>query len=190
MRKVCLLVMLIGCNQLHAQTFGFGAKGGATFHRFANGFTGNITTVSPHIGTATYFGINKRLGVELDIMYYRRLARFRIETLDLRARFHYLSVPVMLRYKHPSGFFAGIGPQINLLTSQTFEDENLPYDNPETEYNIHLTAGYRHPTGVGLEFRYLRDMTTQLAKLDNGHTIGFYPNVFQVSLLFLLLFDD
>ncbi|MDR6339782.1 hypothetical protein HNQ91_002847 [Filimonas zeae] len=69
MQKIILLLLLLYGNTLCAQYFGFGFRGGANISRFTDGVNGYQSNLGNHYGTMTYFGINRHLGIQLDILY-------------------------------------------------------------------------------------------------------------------------
>ncbi|GGH61731.1 hypothetical protein GCM10011379_11010 [Filimonas zeae] len=191
MKRMKLLLLLCLFQSIHAnaQYFGFGFKGGTNLTRFDNGFGRSKNNIPIHFGTMTYFGINGHLGMQLEILYSRQSANFSLDTFDFRVKVNYITFPLLLRYKHPSGFFANAGPQINMKVSQSLENVGIPWEASEVEYAASLGVGYRHPAGLGIECRYVKSFTKQDIIPDTGKRFGFRPYLFQVSLICLLLFD-
>lgn len=189
-RRLCLLLCLFLSINASSQYFGFGFKCGANLTRFDNGFGRSKNNVPIHFGTITYFGINHHLGAQLEILYSRQSANFSLDTFDFRVKVNYITFPLLLRYKHPSGFFANIGPQINMKISQSLENVGIPWDASEVEYSANAGIGYRHPSGFGVECRYVKSFTKQDVIAQTGKRFGFRPHLFQISLICLLLFDN
>lgn len=185
-----LLLCLFRSINTHSQYFGFGLKGGANLTRFDNGFGRSKNNIPLHFGTVTYFGINHHTGVQLEILYSRQSADFSLDTFNFRVKVNYMTFPLLLRYKRSSGFFANIGPQVNLKISQSLENVGIPWEASEIEYSLDAGVGYRHPTGLGIECRYLKSFTKQDIIPETGKRFGFRPSMFQVSLICLLLFDN
>lgn len=194
--KTFLLSFLLLSTNVYSQYFGFGFKGGANSTYFYNGFGKSQTKISPHFGTITYFGINHHLGIQLEILYYRQSAGFSIDSFHFDVKVNYITFPLQLRYRHPSGFFANIGPQVNMKISQSLkntesqENRSIPWEASEVECSLTAGVGYRHPAGLGMECRYIRSFTKPDVIPETGKAFGFSPNTFQVSLVCLLLFDN
>lgn len=189
-RILFVLLCFICCSNLSAQIFGFGVKGGANFIRFSDGMNSPRTYITPHYGTITYFGIYKRLGLQFEALYSSMKGQFDFDSIKLDVKFKYLVFPITLRYRLSSNFFASLGPQINLMTSQAVQGERITISRPETEMFITAGIAYRHSSGFGIETRYLRALSQQYTTTTTGRRLGFNPNMFQLTLFCLGLFDD
>ncbi|MDR6339783.1 hypothetical protein HNQ91_002848 [Filimonas zeae] len=96
----------------------------------------------------------------------------------------------MLRYKHASGLFVNAGPQVNLKISQSVENVGIPLNASEIEFALTGGLGYRHTSGFGVEARFVKGVNKQAIRTDTGRPVGFSPNIIQLSLFCLLLFDN
>lgn len=189
-KKLFVLSLLLINSAAYSQYFGFGFKGGVNLAHFTNGFGNSKTNIPFHFGTLTYFGINSHLGAQLEILYSRQSADFSLDTFTFRVKVNHITFPLLLRYKHPSGFFACVGPQVNMKISQSLENNGIPWEASEVEYSATAGFGYRHPAGLGMEFRYVRSFTKEDIIPGTDKKFGFSPHMFQVSLICLLLFDN
>lgn len=189
-RIIFVLLCFICCSNLCAQIFGFGVKGGANIIRFTDGMHSPRTYITPHYGTITYFGIYKRLGLQFEALYSSMKGQFDFDSLKLDLKFKYLVFPILLSYRLSPEFFAHLGPQINLMTSQAIQGERITISRPESEVFMIAGLGYRHQSGFGVEARYMRGLSKQYTYTNTGHRLGYDPNMFQITLFALGLFDD
>ena len=117
-------------------------------------------------------------------------------------RLSYINIPLLMKYRSPTGLFAETGPQVGLLVHAKIDETVVGLDNTEN-YNVKsdfktvdvswaLGVGYLSPIDVGIDIRYNYGLTN--INNASGATQQSYPvqaghmrnSVFQVGLFFLL----
>ncbi|WP_231940454.1 porin family protein [Filimonas lacunae] len=190
-RIVFLSVFIFLFHTLPAQYFGFGVKAGMNYSSYSNGLMGYQPNVFGHAGSITYFGINRHLGIQLELEFARHGGKVPVGEYKLDVKQNYFSVPLLLKYKTQSGFFINGGPQFNIRVSQYIMNYKLPLGSSSIEMSLAGGIGYRMTPGCGIEARYIKGITNTGQYLkDNANLVNFKTNVFQVSLFWLLLFDN
>ncbi len=100
---------------------------------------------------------------------------------------NYLTVPILFKYQHPSGFFVESGPQIGFLLSANFSsgggsrDNMANTDSPDISWAFGL--GYKIPViPLGFDARYNLGLNSIDMIESNGKTKN---SVFQFGIFYL-----
>ncbi len=160
-----------------------------------------------HLGAFLNYGFTDNIGLQVELMYSGEGGRLTGETLgeivgtvedldqELKDRYSFLCLPILLKYHHQSGFTAEIGPTVNFLLSakstNTLSNDDaslaLTQDFDEsvngTDIKFALGAGYELASGLSFNGRFsfsVSNIFTQEYTDSVGGQEGFI-SMFQLS---------
>jgi Outer membrane protein beta-barrel domain len=160
MRKIFLAVIFIAVTHtIIAQKISWGMKAGANITNFTGGDFQNVNKkalIGFHAGLFLNFNFGL-LSLQPEVLVSTAGAKF--ENADSSFRLTYLSVPVMLKFRTPGGFYFEIGPQVGFKLSENISNQTVK----DFAKNLDLTAagglGFQTKGGLGLGARYLAGLS-------------------------------
>jgi hypothetical protein len=103
-------------------------------------------------------------------------------------RLNYLNLPVLVKYKTRSGFFAEAGLQAGWLISAHFKTSHGRFDVKDDYKSFDLSgsagAGYQFRNGLGVDLRYNRSLISILN--PDFYSFSSYNSVAQLGLFYVL----
>lgn len=189
-RSLLLILIVTGlCNGLRAQEFSFGLKAGANFSNFTGGNFQQVqkSTLVGFMGGA-YLGFlfGDHFSLQPEALFSTEGARLDNGLGSGKQDYtvHYVTVPVMLKYRFTGGFYVEIGPQVGFRVSQSTPDNTINNFAKSLDLSADGGIGYQSPMGLGIGARY----TAGLSNVGNFNSSNINPNfkngVAQVFLFF------
>lgn len=137
-----------------------------------------------HAGAFATMEAGERTGVVLEIQYSRKGVRA-IEKVN----FHYITVPILIRYRLDDRFFAEAGPELGYLFAarSTHGNMNHIWDN---NLDIGLAGGihYEFSDRLFAQARFLAGIPSVIrnASTQGGDPVRYQNRVLQISLGWVL----
>ena len=139
----------------------FGIKAGANYADFVHASFPTDPLTGYHFGATIGFKLNNRLSIQEDIMYSLQGAKAKSILLnDQDIKLHYMSIPILLRYKTRSGFYVEAGAQAAMLVK-----EDVPGLTDDQKFAKKVDAGavggigFHSKIGLGIGLRYVYGFT-------------------------------
>lgn len=139
----------------------FGLKAGANYSDFVDAPFATDPLTGYHAGGTLNFRLSKQLSIQEDILYSLQGARSKSilsEKEDIKL--HYITVPILLRFKTRFGLYVEAGAQAAMLIN-----EDVPASAGYEKFAEKLDAsavggiGFHSKSGVGLGLRYVYGFT-------------------------------
>ena len=140
----------------------FGAKAGlnlANIH-VSPSEPGTSFKFTPNVnaGGLAYIPLFNKFGLQPEVVYSGQGAKVESGTESGNYNIGYINVPVLLKYKDPSGFFAEIGPQIGFLLSAKAKSSGVSVDVKDSFKSTDVSGvfgiGYLTSLNIGVDARY------------------------------------
>ena len=108
-----------------------------------------------YIGGLAHIHMSPELALQPEVVYSAQGAQYRGGTSKL----DYINIPVMLQYMFGTGFRLETGPQLGILTSAKFKNNNGTEDNikssiKSTDFSWGFGASFLTRSGLGIGARY------------------------------------
>jgi hypothetical protein len=190
MKKLTLFVIAAIITTIAGAQIQFGAKAGLNL--------GNIS-VSPkpsgvsysmhpsfHIGGLAYIPLFMNFALQPELMYSGQGVKLSYQGNSSVSNLGYINIPVLFKYKDPSGFFAEIGPQFGVLLSAK-EKSGGSTNNFKDQLNTAdvsgvLGIGYLSSLNIGADLRYNLGLTNIEKDASDGTAKN---NVIQIGVFYL-----
>lgn len=188
MRKLFLLILAgFSLTAAHAQLL-FGIKGGANLSSIDSRNYGELKwKTNFHAGVLVSIPVISHFSLQPEIMYSGQGARSTEAGVTSNLNIDYMNIPILVKYKHPSGFFLETGPQIGwllnakLLLPNYNEDFKYLYSSKDISWAFGL--GYLiKEANLGFDVRYNMGMNDLFKNNFDGSG---HNNVVQVGAFFL-----
>jgi hypothetical protein len=128
-----------------------------------------------HAGGLVYIPLFANFGLQPEVMYSGQGAKASASGTDVKLNLGYINVPVLFKYKDPSGFFAEIGPQIGILVSAKSKSGSVSVDSKDsfksTDISGALGIGYLSALNIGVDARYCLGFTNIAKDASDGTTV-------------------
>ncbi len=173
---VLLAVLVLTGNQLFAQSFQLGIKGGGNLSDFISGSTSTGTSFSAQAGWNAGLFVNFWLGnhfaIAPELLYTTEGAGIKrtstgdngTVTINNNLNLRYVSIPVMAKLRFTGGFYVEAGPEVSVnVSSSSWEDQSVKNLTNNAELGAAAGIGYQSPIGLGVSLRY----TVGLTAADN-----------------------
>ena len=155
--KVISIILMVASVQASAQVV-WGLKGGANVSTL-----GNSVQYKPrlgyHLGTFYSQHIEEQYGWQIGLQYSLQGARDAANT-NGRLSYHYLSLPLVMKFYFSGNTFAELGPQVGYLLSANYSEEGFKEERTELvkRWDLLGLIGLGHETdsgaSMGLRFGY------------------------------------
>jgi hypothetical protein len=155
-------------------------------------------------GGLVNYALNDEFSIQPELLFSQEGTQWKDEDYEQKNRLNYFNIPILVQYRHSSGFFAHTGPQIGLLLSakSKYKDQ-LPSiggvgdDEPggvisgstdiksfmsKAVISWALGAGYLHESGFGVNVRYNRGLSNSLSKNNDGKGTS---SVFNIGVFYV-----
>ena len=176
MKRLSLVAIAAFITVVSSAQIRFGAKAGLNLANWAMSpkEEGISNSLKPffHAGGLAYIPLFSKFGLQPEVVYSGEGTK--IKDVDGTSTYNlgYINVPVLLKYKDPSGFFAEIGPQIGFLLSAKAKYGEISVDQKDylksTDFSGVLGIGYLSPLNIGVDARYNLGLTNIVKESDNG----------------------
>ena len=155
--KTISIILMLASVQASAQVV-WGLKGGANVSTL-----GNSVQYKPrlgyHLGTFYSQHIEEQYGWQIGLQYSLQGARDAANT-NGRLSYHYLSLPLVMKFYFSGNTFAELGPQVGYLLSANYSEEGFKEERTELvkRWDLLGLIGLGHETdsgaSMGLRFGY------------------------------------
>ncbi|MGN6418074.1 MAG: porin family protein [Pseudobacter sp.] len=118
-----------------------------------------------YAGGIALFPVSKSFSIQSEFLYSGEGTKTNVIEMEL----NYLRVPILLQYKHNSGFHVEAGPQLGFLVNHKVtlidQEEEVEADKQlgKASTTIAIGCGYRLKNGLGLDIRYARGIDNPIA---------------------------
>ncbi|MES1221990.1 MAG: porin family protein [Bacteroidota bacterium] len=190
MKKLFLLTIAAFVVTIAGAQIQFGVKGGlnlANLHMSPKSTDGSLSTKTDfNAGVLVSVPLAGKFSLQPEVMYSAQGAKASGGGDNGTYNLGYINVPVLLKYNHPSGFFAEAGPQIGFVSTAKAkgggETEDIKDQVKSTDFSAVLGIGYLSSLNIGIDARYNMGFAniikeTSESTLKNG--------VFQVGVFYL-----
>jgi hypothetical protein len=189
MKKVFVLIFLIGLTSAVSAQLQFGVKAGYNSTDFSYSGPG-VNTLAPrsdfNAGIFAFVPVRKHFFLQPELLYSGQGVGY-TGTIPETNYNNYLNVPLLIKYQHNSGLFAESGPQIGFLLSAKSETTTGSFNSKDNiepiDFSWAFGLGYKIPTiNLGIDLRYNLGLT----KIFKS---PYYPgiaknSVFQIDLFY------
>lgn len=159
MKKVILLMALMAplCI-VYAQTkIQYGPKAGVNFSVWTGeGSQGAAIRTGYYAGGFASIPVSKHFAIQPELMYSEEGT----DHINMRYVDKYIRLPLMMQYRHPSGFHVEAGPQLGyLLSTWAYMKNGEPDLNAKEvrsplETSLGFGFGWQLKAGIGFNLRY------------------------------------
>ena len=181
------IILMIASVQASAQVI-WGLKGGANVSSLGNTSAAEPARLGYHLGTFYSQHIEEQYGWQIGLQYSLQGARDGINP-DLRLSYHYLNLPIVMKFYFAGSTFAELGPQFGYLLSAKAVETGIKRDLTESikRWDFMGLVGLGHETdsgaSMGLRFGW--------GFLNAGNTQAYKNLLFQAYIGFKLKeFDE
>lgn len=188
MKRIFLLLAFAGTfAAANAQTK-IGLKGGLNVADWGGKDADNVDArIGFHIGGFANFGLGNKFSIQPELLYSTQGGKVEQAGSDVKIRFNYINIPVMLKYELIEGLNAELGPQLGFAVSQKSKTGDVTVDRKKDykgfDFGLGLGASYDIPASpVGIGLRYIWGLTT----LNENDDIKAFNRVFQVGITYAL----
>ena len=156
-RKALLIILLVTSIQSSAQVI-WGIKGGANVATLGNSAQYKAR-LGYHAGTFYSQHIEEQYGWQIGLQYSLQGARD-AQYNDGRLNYHYLSLPLVMKFYFAGSTFAELGPQVGYLMSANYSETGFKQDKTADvrRWDLLGLIGLGHETdsgaSMGLRFGY------------------------------------
>ncbi|MCF6350354.1 MAG: PorT family protein [Flavobacteriaceae bacterium] len=156
-KKVLLILVLFLSISISAQTY-FGFKVGANFANFSGDVENNGIKPSFHVGGVVEVQINDFFSVQPEVLFSMQGYQDKDDAL-LKYNYHYVNVPIMVKYFVNENFSIDAGPQVGMLlaakiSTGTEELTDVKDLSNTFDYGVNLGGSYEMDNGMNINIRY------------------------------------
>jgi hypothetical protein len=189
MKKLILIVLVLVSTHSFGQSLlkrlEFGLKGGVNISNFTNANFPTDPLIGFNTGATVAFKFTDNFMVQEDFLFSTGGAKIKggeLGTQDLKLS--YLSVPILLKYRTNSGFYAEAGAQASFKVKE--DVGGLTDTKFAKKYDVAAVGGigYQSKIGLGIGARYVYG----LQKVADGNTVlvnDFKNNAIQASIFYV-----
>ncbi len=153
--KVISFILMVASVQASAQVV-WGLKGGANVSTL-----GNSVQYKPrlgyHLGTFYSQHIEEQYGWQIGLQYSLQGARDAANT-NGRLSYHYLSLPLVMKFYFAGNTFAELGPQVGYLLSANYSEEGFKEERTELvkrwDFLGLIGLGHETESGASMGLRF------------------------------------
>jgi len=191
MKKLSLITLAALITTVAAAQIQFGIKAGlnlANLHESPSE-PGVSLSMKPnlHAGGLVYIPLFANFGLQPELMYSGQGAKASANGTDVKLNLGYINIPVLFKYKDPSGFFAEIGPQVGILISAKSKSGSVSVDSKDsfksTDIAGALGIGYLSSLNLGFDARYCLGFTNIAKDATDGTTVK--NNTIQIGVFYV-----
>lgn len=185
MKRILPVLFIFFGTAASAQVFSLGLKGGANVSNFSGGDWGNIKNkaiVAFHIGPTLNFNLGN-ISIVPEILLSTQGAKLDSATGSDNWKLTYLSVPVMLRFRSPGGFYGELGPQFSFKLSEDIGNQTINEFAKDLDLSIGAGIGIKGKNGLGIGVRYMAGLSKVGDFNSSSISPDFKNSLLQVSLM-------
>ena len=162
MKRLFLLTAMVSATLLAGAQIQFGAKAGlnlSTLH-ISPSESGTSFKMAPNVnaGVLVSIPLAGSFALQPEVVYSGQGTKVSSPDASGHYNLGYINVPVLLKYKTASGFFAELGPQIGFLATAKAKSEGPSVDVKSsfksTDFSGVIGIGYLSSLNLGVDARY------------------------------------
>ena len=162
MKRLFLLTAMVSATLLAGAQIQFGAKAGlnlSTLH-ISPSESGTSFKMEPNVnaGVLVSIPLTSEFALQPEAIYSGQGTKVSSPDESGHYNLGYINVPVLLKYKTASGFFAELGPQIGFLATAKVKSEGVSVDVKSsfksTDFSGVIGIGYLSSLNLGVDARY------------------------------------
>ena len=187
MKKIVFISLLTTMTyftqaQVHTD---FGIKGGLNLANLKIENTSSPDSkVGLNLGLLAHIHFEPHWAIQPELMYSDQGAKEDVSGTEVKAKLHYINVPVLLQYMTGSGFRIQTGPQFGILASAKTKsgDSESNADNYYKTFDLAwaIGASYITNSGFGVDARY----NIGLADINDAGGSSIKNRVWQFGLFY------
>ena len=188
MKKLSLLAMAAFITSIAGAQIQFGVKAGLNLGNLSISPSGGASySLHPslHAGGLVYLPLISHFGLQPELLYSGQGTKVKYAGMTATTNLGYVNVPILFKYKDPSGFFAEIGPQLGILLSAKTKADGTTTDVKDhvksTDISGVLGIGYLTSLNLGIDARYNLGFTN--INKDGDGTVK--NNVIQLGVFYI-----
>jgi len=190
MKKLSLIVIAAFITTIAGAQIQFGLKGGLNLGNLHESPSEPGTSLKIkadfNAGVLAYIPLFNHFGLQPEAIYSGQGSKATSDETSFNFNLVYINVPILFKYKDPSGFFAEIGPQAGFLISGKAKAGGVSTDIKDsfksTDISGVLGIGYLSSVNLGIDARYALGLAN-IAKDAPGTTVK--NNVIQVGVFYM-----
>jgi hypothetical protein len=146
------------------------------------------SSTSFHAGGLVSIPLFSNFVLQPEIVYSGEGAKYNNDGDVYTINTGYVNIPVLFKYKDPSGFFAELGPQFGILASAKMKLGSVTQDAKSsfksTDVSGCVGIGYLSSLNIGIDARYSMGLTDIMSS-SSGSTGTAKNNVIQIGLFYM-----
>ncbi|MBN8784428.1 MAG: hypothetical protein ABS85_12390 [Sphingobacteriales bacterium SCN 48-20] len=187
MKKTLFVALIVALSQAASAQITGGLKAGLNITNFSGGRFDNLdkqALVGFHAGGF----MNFRLGaISLQPEALVSTAGAKLKDADTSFRLTYVTVPVMVKFRSPGGFYVEAGPQVGFKISEDIPDQTFRSFAKNLDLSVGAGLGFQSAGGFGIGARYMAGLS-KVGDFDSNADFDpdFKNSVIQVGIFFAL----
>jgi hypothetical protein len=188
MKRIFLLLAFAGTfAAANAQTK-IGLKGGVNVADWGGEDADGIDAkIGFHVGGFANFAVASKVSIQPELVYSTQGGKIDMPGDDIKIRFNYINVPIMVKYELVEGLNAQLGPQFGFAVTRKTKQGSITVDRndeyKEFDFGLGLGASYDIPSSpIGIDARYVWGLT----RLDDNGDAKKFNRVFQFGITYAL----
>ena len=185
---ICLvLVSVKSFSQGLFKRLEFGLKAGVNYSNFTNANFPTDPLVGFHGGATVAFKITDNFLIQEDFLFSMQGAKSKGSAFgqDQDIKLYYISVPLLLKYRHKSGFYAEAGTQVGLKAKEDVQGLTASEFAKKIDFAAAGGIGYQSKIGLGIGARYVYGLSKVAEFNISDINNDFKNNMAQVSLFYV-----
>ncbi len=184
---ICLVLLSVqGFGQGLLKRLEFGLKAGVNYSNFTNADFPTDPLVGFHAGATVAFKITKNFLVQEDFLFSTEGAKNKGSQFGKDdIKLYYISIPITLKYRANSGFYAEVGTQVGLKSKEDISGWNGSDFAKKLDFAAVGGIGFQSKIGLGIGARYIYGLSKvgdfDISNVNND----FKNNNAQVSLFYV-----
>jgi hypothetical protein len=140
-----------------------------------------------HVGGFANFAVGNKFSIQPELLYSTQGGKIDAPGDDVKLRFNYINIPVMVKYELIDGLHAELGPQFGFAVTRKSKQGDVTVDRNDDfkgfDLGLGLGASYQFPsTPVGIGARSVFG----LSRLDDDGDAKMFNRVFQLGVTYTL----
>lgn len=203
MKHLILLTAAVAVTTIASAQIQFGVKAGLNLAKFsgsdASGTSQGVTESSKfkvgfNGGVLVGIPIIESLSVQPEVLYSLQGDKHTENdgsgngNSDFTNTFSYINIPILVKYKHETGLFAEVGPQVGFLLSAKAKENGISVDEKKyfktIDFGLAFGLGYLSSYNIGIDARYNLGLAN-IEGSNSGSTGKIKNSVIQIGVFYL-----
>jgi hypothetical protein len=188
MKRIFLLLAFAGTFAAADAQTKIGLKGGVNLADWGGEDADGVDAkIGFHVGGFANFAVGNKFSIQPELLYSTQGGKIDAPGDDVKLRFNYINIPVMVKYELIDGLHAELGPQFGFAVTRKSKQGDVTVDRNDDfkgfDLGLGLGASYQFPsTPVGIGARYVFG----LSRLDDDGDAKMFNRVFQLGVTYTL----